>query len=151
MSRSNLHLFTLPPELLETLTPRTLLSHERAPSPEVPEEPAEVGHTYSGARSCNICLGVTFANVDDQRSHFRSDWHRYNVKAKLSNGKAVAEAEFASLLEGLTDLTTGHGSANFFVIKASKIHSLAPNHPQMEMRRTLRIQMRYKHFCRKRA
>ena len=65
----------------------------------------EAEPSVSGSRSCNICLGVTFSNVDDQRSHFRSDWHRYNVKAKLSNGKIVSETDFASLLEGLVNVS----------------------------------------------
>ncbi|OCB89986.1 hypothetical protein A7U60_g2842 [Sanghuangporus baumii] len=112
MSRSTLHLFSLPPELLGTLTPRTLLSQDRAPSPDVPEDSAETEHVTSGSRSCNVCLGATFANVDDQRAHFRSDWHRYNVKAKLSNGKVVTETEFASLLEGLEDSLSGSESSS---------------------------------------
>ncbi|KAL5492349.1 hypothetical protein ACEPAI_3796 [Sanghuangporus weigelae] len=112
MSRSMLHLFSLPPELLETLTPRTLLSQDRASSPDVPEDSAETEHVTSGSRSCNICLGVTFADVDDQRAHFRSDWHRYNVKAKLSNGKVITETEFVSLLEGLEDSLSGSESSS---------------------------------------
>lgn len=101
MSRSALHLFSLPQELLETLTPRNSLLQDRAPSPDLAEKPAETAQTTSGSRSCNICLGAVFTDVDDQRSHFRSDWHRYNVKARLAGGKVVSESDFFALVEGL--------------------------------------------------
>jgi hypothetical protein len=48
---------------------------------------------------------VTFITVDDQRLHFRSDWHRYNVKLRLkasysgSDFKPVAEEAFDELAE----------------------------------------------------
>lgn len=93
------HLFSLPPEILQTLTPRTLVNQETTPSIETLPEAAPVS---SSARSCNVCLGAGFSDVDDQRSHFRSDWHRYNVKARLTNKKAVTEAEFANLVESMS-------------------------------------------------
>ncbi|EJD07510.1 uncharacterized protein FOMMEDRAFT_100792 [Fomitiporia mediterranea MF3/22] len=111
MPRSAFHLFSLPQELLETLTPRNLLSNDKAPSPEPVEEPVESTQTGLGSRTCNICQGAVFANVDDQRSHFRSDWHRYNVKVKLANGKAVSETEFAALLDSLEDSLSGSESS----------------------------------------
>ncbi|KAH8116385.1 hypothetical protein DFH11DRAFT_1207251 [Phellopilus nigrolimitatus] len=117
MSRNttSLHLFSLPPELLDTLTPRNLLSQDRALSPEPRSgKPlaAEAAQSTTGARSCNICLGAVFTDVDEQRSHFRSDWHRYNVKARLGNGKVVSEAEFAILVEGLEDSLSGSASSS---------------------------------------
>ena len=103
MSRTTqFHLFSLPPELLETLTPRNLftLTQDLTEQNIQPDKPIETQPLVSGTRSCNICLGTTFSDVEDQRLHFRSDWHRYNVKARLANGKAVSEAEFAILVEG---------------------------------------------------
>ena len=52
--------------------------------------------------TCTTCSGATFLDVNEQRSHFRSDWHRYNVKNRLHNpsAKAVTEAEFGDLVEG---------------------------------------------------
>jgi hypothetical protein len=40
-----------------------------------------------------------FSTVGDQREHFRSDWHRYNLKRTLAGQQAVTELQFASLLE----------------------------------------------------
>lgn len=96
------HIFSLPKELLDTLTPRTLAkSPSRASSPP----PASISQTFipsapSGSKSCNICLGSAFADVDDQRAHFKSDWHRYNVKLRLRGESATTEAHFSSLIEG---------------------------------------------------
>lgn len=105
MSHShNYHLFSLPPELLVNLTVRNLLAPTN--SAESEQEP-ELGArnqgqpTTSDVHSCNVCLGARFKDLDDQRTHFRSDWHRYNVKARLGKGKTVNEEEFANLVDGM--------------------------------------------------
>lgn len=43
-------------------------------------------------KACNTC-GGSFA-PHEYRSHFRSDWHRYNVKLKLKGCATVSEKEF---------------------------------------------------------
>jgi hypothetical protein len=101
------HLFNLPSELLDTLTLRTLAS-QSSNSNSIPDgkptqdgiDAAVISSANVGARACNICLGATFSDVDEQRSHFRSDWHRYNVKTRLSGGQPVPEDKFGQLLEG---------------------------------------------------
>jgi ankyrin repeat and zinc finger domain-containing protein 1 len=96
------YVFSLPPDLLGSLVPRTLVE----PAPRAPSPPtSRPSALTTGSISCNICLGASFADVDDQRDHFRSDWHRYNVKLRLRGADVVAEAQFASLLEGER---TGH-------------------------------------------
>lgn len=88
------HVFALPEPLLHTLTPRNLISQTppRSPSPPPPQ-----AHS---ARTCNVCLVATFVDVDEQRNHYRSDWHRYNVKVRLNAGKPVTEADFTLLVDG---------------------------------------------------
>ncbi|KLO19275.1 hypothetical protein SCHPADRAFT_992806 [Schizopora paradoxa] len=104
------HLFSLPRELLDTLVPRNLIyDQDQQDANEVIDDRAPQAE---GQRACNVCLGVSFVDVNDQRTHFRSDWHRYNVKARLSGGKAVAEADFANLLEGLEDSLSGSESSS---------------------------------------
>ncbi|CAM9873058.1 unnamed protein product, partial [Heterosigma akashiwo] len=44
-------------------------------------------------KSCTTC-GGSFATPAEHRAHFRSDWHRYNLKLKLKGGAPVPEAEF---------------------------------------------------------
>lgn len=95
------YVFSLPKELCDTLIPRTLVkSPPRSPSPaSFPKAP--IPSAPAGSKTCNICLGSAFADVDDQRAHFKSDWHRYNVKLRLRGGNAVTEAQFSSLIESL--------------------------------------------------
>ncbi|KAL7527575.1 hypothetical protein ACHAWF_002232 [Thalassiosira exigua] len=50
------------------------------------------GGPGSDGRPCNTC-GGSFA-PSEYRSHFRSDWHRYNVKLKMGGGTPVSEEEF---------------------------------------------------------
>jgi hypothetical protein len=100
VQRSHYHVFSLPSELLDNLTPRNLFNEvevSRAPSPE----PA-AATAASGQRACNVCLGVSFRDVDEQRAHFKSDWHRYNVKTRLGGSKPVSETEFNQLVEGMS-------------------------------------------------
>jgi len=113
MSRqSYYHVFSLPQELLDNLILRENAHHpstESAQRSETPLPPSERPATNS--RSCNICLAATFSDVDEQRSHFRSDWHRYNVKIRLNGGNPVGEAQFAQLVDGLDDSLSGSASS----------------------------------------
>lgn len=96
------HIFSLPSELLETLTPRHLVnepSRPRSPSPK--PVAAKLGPTTNGlgSKTCNICNGAIFQDTEEQRSHYRADWHRYNVKTRLNGLAAVSQAEFAKLVD----------------------------------------------------
>lgn len=99
---SSYHLFSLPDEILQNVTLRALLAQEQPTSVETEPEAIQEGQSMPGNRACNVCLGVTFTDVDDQRLHFRSDWHRYNVKTRLKGGKSVTEGDFATLVERMS-------------------------------------------------
>lgn len=45
------------------------------------------------AKSCNTC-GGSFSSAAVYRAHFRSDWHRYNIKLKMNGVTPVSEQEF---------------------------------------------------------
>lgn len=97
------HVYNLPAELLESLTPRNDLSRSVDPLPlpaQSAPEPESGGAPGIGSKSCNVCHGAVFADLDDQRAHFRSDWHRYNVKLRLGGAQAVGETEFGALVDG---------------------------------------------------
>lgn len=50
-------------------------------------------HAPAGdTKACNTC-GGTFTPAQ-YRAHFRSDWHRYNIKLKMKGGMPVSEKEF---------------------------------------------------------
>ncbi|KAJ7035654.1 hypothetical protein C8F04DRAFT_1000779, partial [Mycena alexandri] len=104
---SHIHIYSLPVELLDTLTPRNLVNEPRPRSPS----PAPLASTSTtGSRACTVCNGTTFIDVEEQRTHFRSDWHRYNVKTRMNGGQAVSELEFSKLVDGLEDSISGSAS-----------------------------------------
>lgn len=99
MQNSHYHIFALPTDLLDSLTARSLFDQQTVSEP--PPDPV-ISTSKSGPRACNVCQGIVFLDLDEQRTHFRSDWHRYNVKARLDGRKAVGEADFGKLLEGMS-------------------------------------------------
>jgi hypothetical protein len=101
MSSSTFHIFALPAELLHNITLRSLLSQQTVVEPEKaePQDSSSQTALAQGSRTCNVCLGATFVDVEEQRVHFRSDWHRYNVKIRLRGGKPTSEIDFAKLVD----------------------------------------------------
>ncbi|KAG6890979.1 hypothetical protein C0992_011738 [Termitomyces sp. T32_za158] len=139
---SQYHVYSLPVELLHTLTPRNLINAPSQPSKPAAPEPPEIA-APSGPRTCNICQGAVFIALEDQRTHFRSDWHRYNVKTRLAGGKPVTESAFTQLVDALEDSLSGSESSsdesdssdsdavNNLVSKAKqKTRSLTPDEDQ---------------------
>jgi hypothetical protein len=102
---STLHIFALPAELLQNLTLRSRLAQQPATAKpnnaerEQQDLSSQQTATAHGLRTCNVCLGATFLDVEEQRVHFRSDWHRYNVKIRLHGGKPTSEVDFAKLVD----------------------------------------------------
>lgn len=99
-----LSVYSIPPELLAALSVRSIQQAQGGDEPTTEAETREPETTQmqqpAGSTSglgCQTCPGAIFSTPEDQRAHFKSDWHRYNAKAKLNNGKAVAEAEFDNL------------------------------------------------------
>jgi hypothetical protein len=97
--RTQYHVYALPQELLATLTPRNLVNvpdtHPKASTPE-----PVLSTATAGQRSCNVCPGTVFLDLRDQRAHFRTDWHRYNVKTRLNGGNPANESAFSQLIDG---------------------------------------------------
>jgi len=102
-----MNIFQLPPTLLTNLVRRTLITDTsaQAQSPTSPDglEETRTGATLStGVKGigCTLCSASSFADVAEQRAHYRSDWHRYNVKAKLMNKPLLGEKEFMGAVAG---------------------------------------------------
>lgn len=50
--------------------------------------------------TCNTCA-ITFQDREEQRQHFSTDWHRYNIKRKVVlDVKPVTLSEFEAILTG---------------------------------------------------
>ena len=135
MQASHYHIFSLPRELLDTLAPRSLVNRVSARS-NTPELPT----TFStGPRACNICQGVTFLDVDQQRAHFRTDWHRYNIKTRLNGGKPVSESAFVQLLDGMLFWAVNYHQISFIVSQHSMIQYRVRHHLQTTTTSTLML------------
>lgn len=100
--------YAIPPELLAALTVRSIQAQDDSTSSllqqQQPSASIETIPTASGsALGCQACPGASFETPEDQRAHFKSDWHRYNAKAKLQ-GKAVTADEWEGMVEGESQL-----------------------------------------------
>jgi pre-60S factor REI1 len=49
--------------------------------------------------TCLACQ-VAFYTADDQRDHYRTDWHRYNLKRRVADMPPVTAQVFADKLLG---------------------------------------------------
>ena len=50
-------------------------------------------------KTCLTCGIGSFVDILDQREHFKTDWHRYNVKLRVLNKPSVSEEEFTAMVE----------------------------------------------------
>ena len=57
--------------------------------------------TVSNTASCSTC-GVSFENIQDQREHFKLDWHRFNIANKLKGQKPINEEQFEAQIDNLS-------------------------------------------------
>jgi pre-60S factor REI1 len=57
---------------------------------------AESVETAAGPSTSYTCLAcrVGFSNGDAQRTHYKTDWHRYNLKRKIANMPAITAQAF---------------------------------------------------------
>lgn len=94
-----LNVYALPQELLDHLTVRSIQAETPNDAPVEATPRAKSDHHSNGSLRCQACPDVGFETVEEQRTHFKSDWHRYNVKARLT-GRAVTADEWEGMVEG---------------------------------------------------
>ncbi|KAF4124532.1 C2H2 finger and ankyrin domain protein [Geosmithia morbida] len=105
--RKPLYVYDLPPKVLDNIS---LKSGDRD-TPDIPDDqlephPVDRDDGLVGAQSCSLC-SLTFSSLEDQRSHQRSDLHRYNLKQKLRGLKPVTETDFEKLIGDLDESLSG--------------------------------------------
>ncbi|KAF7557055.1 hypothetical protein G7046_g6126 [Stylonectria norvegica] len=114
--RRPLYIYDLPPEVLDTLTPKADTDPDAeaitATSPSA--TPSETSLNTSsdnlvGSQTCSLC-SQTLTTILDQRGHLKSDLHHYNLKQKLRGQKAVSESEFEKLVGTLDESLSGSDS-----------------------------------------
>lgn len=61
------------------------------------------------SKSCLTC-GEVFFTLEEQRAHFKMDWHRLNVKRALAGLPALPEAACERLLADDASSLSGSGA-----------------------------------------
>lgn len=51
---------------------------------------------YSLGLHCTTCQ-IAFEFSEEHRAHYKSDWHRYNLKQKIRNRQTINEPKFFAL------------------------------------------------------
>lgn len=108
--------YDLPPELLATLNAKTANQPVASQSEHAPEatlkdpEVAAQESAIATSTLCSLCK-VTYLNVQEQRSHVRSDHHRYNIKAQLRGNTPLDEIQFAKAVGELDESISGSESS----------------------------------------
>ncbi|KAJ5947492.1 hypothetical protein N7466_000507 [Penicillium verhagenii] len=108
-----LYVYDLPPELLATLTTKAEHQPIDNPTPDDPVRNTDVSAqdlSIATSSSCTLCK-VSYANVEEQRSHVRSDHHRFNIKAQLRGNAPLDEIQFAKAVGDLDESISGSESS----------------------------------------
>lgn len=105
--------YDLPQELLATLTAKTANEPLTESNPET--ELKDLGaaaqeSSVATSTSCALC-NVSYQNVQEQRSHVRSDHHRYNLKAQLRGNTPLDEIQFSKAVGELDESISGSESS----------------------------------------
>ncbi|KAH8882665.1 hypothetical protein GQ53DRAFT_700514 [Thozetella sp. PMI_491] len=114
--RRPLYVYDLPPEVLNTLTLKPDAEAQAQQAAEESERarkdrsPSPGPENAVGSLACSLC-GLTFAIVQEQRGHLRTDLHQYNLKQKLRGLKPVSEGDFEKLVGDLDESLSGSDSS----------------------------------------
>ncbi|KAJ5794845.1 hypothetical protein N7457_001444 [Penicillium paradoxum] len=108
-----LYVYDLPQELLASLTAKTTSQPVTEQEPEPTPAELELAAQESAIATSNLCslCKVSYNNVQEQRSHVRSDHHRYNIKAQLRGNAPLEEIEFAKAIGELDESISGSESS----------------------------------------
>ncbi|KAK9358241.1 hypothetical protein V1504DRAFT_302022 [Lipomyces starkeyi] len=124
---SPFYVYTLPETLLSSLEP---ISFESAGSTSTPgttdylEQPTPTNltpasdplpdsseSTTGSGPQCNTC-NYSPTSTDEQREHYKSDYHKFNVKRKVLGLPAVGLAMFETMLDELEESISGSDSSD---------------------------------------
>lgn len=112
--RKHLYIFDLPKELLESLAVKgeqPLHVEPELPLLEPQADESLQNLATATATSCSLCHS-SFTNVQEQRQHVKSDFHKYNLKQRIKGLNPVSEADFEKLIEDLNESISGSDSSN---------------------------------------
>ena len=55
---------------------------------------------------CSVCGGVTFDSREEQTQHYKSDWHRFNLKQRIKGSSPMSIESFEEAVAGTYSLRT---------------------------------------------
>jgi len=88
----------------------------------------------SVAMQCSYCQ-ARFQSVEEQRLHYKLDWHRYNLKQSLSGRPSVTEERFEKVLDELENdednEISGSGEDSDEAEKESDTEDAMPGNPRL--------------------
>jgi len=92
------------------IEPRELFS---AASARAPGSGSAYGSASEAPKQfvCKSCPGAEFPTAQEHREHFKSEWHKFNLKLKTKGQPAVSQEE---LKEQMHDMAAGAGEDDFF-------------------------------------
>jgi len=97
---------------------------------------AQIQTEELGSKSCSCCQ-LQFDSLDEQRVHFKLDWHRYNLKLSLNGKPKVSEEEFERKFEDLvTDEKDEISGSESEDDDDSSIKNMFDRNPQIFLRST---------------
>jgi hypothetical protein len=99
-----LFIYSLPPELLNTLTLKGDAHPLEEDAPTTANGSELETAAAAGSAGCTTCNITVFTDVVQQREHVRSDLHKFNLKRKLTGQKVVNADEFDKMLDGTNTL-----------------------------------------------
>ncbi|KAK5996600.1 Cytoplasmic 60S subunit biogenesis factor REI1-like protein [Cladobotryum mycophilum] len=78
-------------------------------------QPAAAGQATSTSHpyTCNTCQ-VAYRNIDLQKAHMKSDWHRYNLKRRVASLPPIASEVFTEKVLQARAETTAEADKAFF-------------------------------------
>jgi Bacteroidetes VLRF1 release factor len=93
------------PHVSDSNQPATGLVEEALAALEIAEEAGvkAVLPTGSSGATCITCGIQSFSSPDDQRRHFKTDWHRLNVKRRIAGLDPITEDHFSNIIENDED------------------------------------------------
>lgn len=105
-SDSAIPVYDLPTAVLSSINLKddSELPVHTEPGPEAPPKKGDVSPMHPDnvggtSLTCILC-NETFASLQEQKSHVKSDYHMYNLKQKMKGLQPVSESEFEKLVEG---------------------------------------------------
>lgn len=96
------------------LTAGALAALDAASAAALPDDGSDLAAAAAGAsvvHACKTCGAVEVDTPEEWRAHFRSDWHRFNLRRRTTGRPAVDESEFGAMVTaGADDVGSISGS-----------------------------------------